>query len=546
MVSFKHPVLWAGIAAAALLSLGISRITVAATYADPVSRVRAQDESIYADSALELTQSGRWLTPRFMGRYLLFKPPLLVWAAAVSMKSFGANLWALRLPALLSAILATILLVDMAGRFGLLALSLLLSSALWHTYAKLSYTDMLLAAFVVLAIWVLNRDLSLSRATSVAAFAAACAGGIMSKNAAGLLPLLVALLVTVLGKIGFLSASQAPSGKRILHVCALIAIIAGPWHVYQLVAHREWFITEYVKIQLFAFGLNPPAQYSSEPGWLFYLTRTIRLEPVLFALVALGTLRLWTQVRARDPHAVMVACWSFVVGGALLSFRYRNVPYLLQAIPPMVLIGAKYGPWNTRRRYTVAVSLIGLSFAIRLAVGAHPLAVQMTTEDPPPAWRLMRSYAKSNRSPELVAIMPDDEFYSATLNLPKVRYVFLDPSGEIARLGPHYVYLGVTLNTSQALALPSIQQKFESRLLAWGLNSTEPIGTTITARTPKDLLQLVRAFPESDLYLPEELWRQARIENTHYVFMALAGRVLALAREAPHAVITSRFRAPNW
>ena len=53
----------------ALLGLGVGRPGVAEAFSDPVTHIRAQDESEYANSALRMANGGGWLTPRFMGRY---------------------------------------------------------------------------------------------------------------------------------------------------------------------------------------------------------------------------------------------------------------------------------------------------------------------------------------------------------------------------------------------------------------------------------------------------------------------------------------------
>ena len=74
-------------------------------YVDPVTRIEAQDEALYAHSAIRMAERGGWLTPMFRGRYGLYKPPLLVWLAAISTKFFGVSAFALRLPSLLAGAL---------------------------------------------------------------------------------------------------------------------------------------------------------------------------------------------------------------------------------------------------------------------------------------------------------------------------------------------------------------------------------------------------------------------------------------------------------
>src|ERR1035438_3254709 len=68
----------------ALLLLRAGGISLAGDYIDPISHITAQDEALYAHSAIAMAREGEWLTPHFMGRYALYKPPMLIWAAAFS------------------------------------------------------------------------------------------------------------------------------------------------------------------------------------------------------------------------------------------------------------------------------------------------------------------------------------------------------------------------------------------------------------------------------------------------------------------------------
>src|SRR5665647_1151359 len=68
--------------ALACLLVHAARVGLAGDYIDPIGKITAQDEALYAHSAIAMARNGDWLTPRFMGRYALYKPPLLVWAAA--------------------------------------------------------------------------------------------------------------------------------------------------------------------------------------------------------------------------------------------------------------------------------------------------------------------------------------------------------------------------------------------------------------------------------------------------------------------------------
>ena len=70
--------------ALACLLLRAARVGLAGDYVDPIGKITAQDEALYANSAIRMARQGNWLTPMFMGRLALYKPPLLMWAAGLS------------------------------------------------------------------------------------------------------------------------------------------------------------------------------------------------------------------------------------------------------------------------------------------------------------------------------------------------------------------------------------------------------------------------------------------------------------------------------
>src|SRR5262245_6456903 len=63
------------------------------------------DESLYATSALEMVRSDAWVATTFDGAldYSNSKPPLNVWLLALSLRTFGVSLVALRLASVVAA-----------------------------------------------------------------------------------------------------------------------------------------------------------------------------------------------------------------------------------------------------------------------------------------------------------------------------------------------------------------------------------------------------------------------------------------------------------
>ena len=115
------------------------------------------DEGRYAEIAREMVVSGDYVTPRDDFELYFEKPPLVYWANAASIKIFGANEFAVRLPAALfsigqiviTAALAEMMFGATAGFFAALALAL---SPLFFGFARFATLDPALAFFLTAAL----------------------------------------------------------------------------------------------------------------------------------------------------------------------------------------------------------------------------------------------------------------------------------------------------------------------------------------------------------------------------------------------------------
>jgi hypothetical protein len=517
------------IIATLLLGFGIHRAGVAAPFSDPVSGIRAQDETTYANSALTASHRGGWLTPKVLGRFYLVKPPLLIWLSGLSLKLFGVSTLALRLPVLIAGVLATVLLFLWAeqahsSKAAIVAGLLLLVNPVWNTFSRICYTDMLLSAAMIAALFSLLRDPSLARRRTIVVSGICLAAGVMAKNVAGLLPLVILLLC-------FLITRKQPPVPAILQTCAVAALIIAPWHIYQLVSHHQWFLTDYVRIQLLKFGLSPPAQPSPEPHALFYLKRLVFTDPLLFLLAALGVPSLVKSAVRRKMEAALVLAWLLVAGAALFAFSYRNLPYLLYSIPPLCLVAAAYGPLSSGRRQSALIALVIAAFAAKVFWSGEYWGLSFGSPAPIPAAKWLRAYAEMDRPSELILVSPDDEFYAATLPLPGVRYCFIDPAGVARNYAPHYAELGITVTAAQFAELDRWRPRFRERLSEWGLDSGEPIATTIVAESESDVLKAIASRPHSDFYLPASFRTKvaAHRAGSHRIFDLSPERFFLLA-----------------
>jgi 4-amino-4-deoxy-L-arabinose transferase-like glycosyltransferase len=348
-----------------VLGLGIQKASLAGLFSDRISGLRAQDETTYASGAVSLAQGNGWMTPKVLGRFYLVKPPLLIWLAGLSIRTLGISRFALRFPVLLAGALATLFLFLWSERrysrwCAIITLLLAVGNPLWYTFSRVCYTDMLLAFAMIGALWTFDGDPELANTRSVLLFGGFLAVGMMTKNVAGLLPLVVVLLACLLSR-------HRPPIANLLKCCAVTALLIAPWHVYQSISHPRWFWTDYVKIQLLQFGFEPPAQTSDDSAIWFYLKRFVLTDPLLALLSVVALPSLAYAVRAGKREAALLLSWIAVACGALLLFHYRNLPYLLYAIAPLCVASAAYAIPRLTRHPKVAVLALAAVFCFKAA-----------------------------------------------------------------------------------------------------------------------------------------------------------------------------------
>jgi hypothetical protein len=505
-------------AALALLCVPAAHVHIADKYLDPIGQVDAQDEAMYASSAFHMADHGGWLTPVYQGRYGLYKPPLLAWLAGASAKILGDSAFAARLPVILIAALTLCLLLlwPRGIAAGIATVLLVLADRLWFTLSTLCLTDGLLTAFIVAAAFCLYRDPRLERRRTRCAFALATAGAIMVKSVAGIVPFLVLLAFCAVAKRG-----ERPSMRRILWIALVTAALVLPWGLYQLAVHPRWFWNEFVLSEIVTYGVNSPIQTTQENQVLFYLRRLFLMDPVL-AVAALAALpALWRAWRRRETEAAVLLAWLGVVVAAAFFWSYRNVTYLAPAIPAMAILVARAVPPR------IAIPIVAVALAFKLTVPAHPWGIELRPAVLHPSVSLLDDYTRQHRNRELILVDPFDGFYSSVLPLRKVRYCFINPTG-VPPQGPLDLHdLGIVVSGDEFARLPQMEGTWRARLREWGLDSSEPVATSIVPKSREEVVELIATHPGTDFLLPESYRgstaAHAPSESAGGFFLALAG-----------------------
>lgn len=160
------------------------------------------DETRYVSVAWEMWTRGDFLVPYLNGETYSHKPPLLFWLMQLSWALFGVNEWTARLIAPLFVLGSTLLSGIIAQKLWPQRPSIaqntpfiLLGFSFWLIYSTLTMFDMLLAFFVLLAIYSIISLAQTSTWRNLFLLGVAIGGGVLSKGPVVLLQILpVALL----------------------------------------------------------------------------------------------------------------------------------------------------------------------------------------------------------------------------------------------------------------------------------------------------------------------------------------------------------------
>ncbi len=418
---------------AVLLTVARTEPEIAQAWIDPWAAIPAQDEALYSHAALRMAAGEDPLTPQFLGRKLLVKPPLAMWLSAASHR-LGLGL---RLPHVLAAAGIATIVYAHAGPVGWL---LLVSRGYWRERAGLLMMDDLLVLFYILALVTLLRDPKLERSRSPWFFGAMIGLAVMTKWFAGFLPL--ALL-----------AWTRPSPQRIAQVLAALTVIAAPWHLYQYLANRDWFLAEYIGVELLTYATTAPVQSTQEGTLSFYASRAAWLLPCLLPA-------LWSYWRGRSNSTASI--WCAICLAAALAYGYHNASYLLPLAPALLLIPVSHLTWHW------------IPLAMLFAIGPAMLPAKA------PGVILNRR--------EVLHLDVSDQFRTSLAQGATVRYIIflehLPPNGPL-----DFEARGIAKNVDAFLASPG------------------PEVDVILAPNLAALQKLIAQSPQRDFILPTTVWK---------------------------------------
>jgi 4-amino-4-deoxy-L-arabinose transferase-like glycosyltransferase len=342
-------------------------------------------DSVQAQIARNMLDSGDWVTARLDGVAYLEKAPLKYWLMAISYTIFGVHDWAARIPLALSAIL----LCWVTARFGAWAFGWrggLYSGVVLSTcvglflFTRILIPDVMLTLAITVALWSLMRALDEEEPKparwAFLMWAAAGVGLLLKGLIAAVFPAAAGLLY--LGFTRQLTARQTWMKLRPISGFLLLLAIAAPWHIlatlrnppyFDFTMHSEsgsyhgffwfYFMNEHV---LRFLNLRYPRDYNTVPRayfWLFHLLWLFPWSayfPAVFKLTYRGADR---ASRAR----LMSLGWA---GFILLFFTFSTTQeyYSMPCYPALaLLLGSAIAKGDTALRLGTKVLAVTASLA---------------------------------------------------------------------------------------------------------------------------------------------------------------------------------------
>lgn len=303
------------------------------------------DEGRYTGVAWDMLRHGDISTPLLNGMPYFHKPPLFYWLDAISMRVFGMNEWAVRLPSVLGAWLALFATYAFVRRnYGVAAaritVLILATMPLFFGAAQFANMDMLVAGLISATVLagaetILRRDSGRPWRAMSALMGALAGLAFLAKGLIG--PVLP-------GGVLFFWLLTRRDGRGMLALLRpmtllAFAVVAVPWCV-AMQARYPGFFHYFFVYQHFERFLD--SGFNNKEPILFYV-------PVLIAtalpwtLWGLGLFRLAFWKAERDPKGIrrLMAIWGLVVLVFFSIPASKLVGYILPALPPLAFLLAE-------------------------------------------------------------------------------------------------------------------------------------------------------------------------------------------------------------
>jgi 4-amino-4-deoxy-L-arabinose transferase-like glycosyltransferase len=345
------------------------------------------DEGLHATIAQEMVERGDYLIPRFCGEPFRDKPIVYFLAEATSLRWFGMNEAAVRLPGVLFSLLGcatTGLLAwrlydkEIAWYVVLAALTLVLPVMLTQSPA---HDIALVPAINLLAICFWEQE----QATAARARWGWLVGGALCVALALLTKGLIGIAVFAVG-IAFYAVATRSISWRLVGCCVFVLAVGGalacPWFLAMEAASpgylRYYFIDRHV------LGFVTETEIHGAAPWYYYAAPVLggAMPWLLYSLATVVQLGMDERRTQASRATMLLACW-FVGGLLFLSIANSKLwTYSLSLFPPLAVLAGVAFCRFFRGTLAPAVQLaVATSFRLSCVCGVFGTVITLVVFD---------------------------------------------------------------------------------------------------------------------------------------------------------------------
>ena len=296
------------------------------------------DEGAFSEATREMLKSGNFLTTYLDGSLRFDKPILIYWLQALSVKLFGLNEFALRLPSAIAGLLWAFAIYLFSKKVfnekvAFFATLFMLSSLQINLIAKAAIADSLLNLFITTSIFAIWLYLESKKIKYLYASFALIALGALTKGPVAIMVPLVSLFLYMLIK------KELKEFFRIIFnpIGILIFLtIAAPWYILEYLEQGQKFIDGFfLKHNLERFN----STFESHKGSFFYYIPVVILGLLPFTTTLIKTLSKIKSFFKSNLEIFLLIWFTFVF--IFFSFSGTKLPhYVIYGYTPLFILMA--------------------------------------------------------------------------------------------------------------------------------------------------------------------------------------------------------------
>jgi 4-amino-4-deoxy-L-arabinose transferase-like glycosyltransferase len=318
---------------------------IAAAFITPMQRdLFVGDETKYGQVVREMRATGAFFLPTLNGTPFTHKPPIHFWLIDLLTFPLGVySMWAFVLPSLIAFVFLLWLMWKIGGP---LAAFICGSSLMIWASAQSARMDVSFTAFIVLALWQLERFFDRDDFRALLWSAIAIGIAVLIKGP------MAPVIAIVLFALEWMRRKRIPSGN---YAPAIVAMIVIPllWLIPAMIVGGSAYTHDVIVKQ--TVGRAVASWVHNAPPWFYVLHLPASLFPWFFLAVA-AVIALW-----RTHRFLVNWILAVLVPYSLMSSKLDV--YMMAMIPPIALLIAEYVSLERGRlaRWCNAISIVPMA-----------------------------------------------------------------------------------------------------------------------------------------------------------------------------------------